>query len=170
MGPDFLRNQGGPQSGGPNNAGTATPATGQRSFLPRLSLTGGLGPVTGNGQQGQQRQQQGQQQQQEGIPDMGILKGLSTMTEAAKKNLTDLAVRFQASAATVGTGSRQVDSQGNPINRSAAKGKVQPLLGGHHLDDDEDDDVRRCFRLVSLFVALLPDDNGHCHFYFFFSG
>lgn len=64
-------------------------------------------------------------QQSEGIPDMGILKGLSSMGEAAKRSLTQLALQF----------SNSTSSNTNNRGSSETRGLVS-----YQGDDDDDDE------------------------------
>jgi len=92
---------------------------------------------------------------QEGIPDMGILKGLSQMGEAAKRNLSQMAVRFSSKnnssavapggraegMGVVGRGSRDtertrlVDAREDEDGDGEFVSLGSGTRGGHALDD-----------------------------------
>jgi hypothetical protein len=65
--------------------------------------------------------------QSEGIPDMGILKGLSSMGEAAKRSLTQLALQFS-------------NSTSNTTNRDRGSGETRGLVSAYQDGDDDDDE------------------------------
>jgi len=105
-------------------------------------------------QQGQgQGQQQQQQQQQEGIPDMGILKGLSSMSSAARSSLNQLALRFssfssasqqqqqqqQQQAGSVGTGEGRASIGGSGSSSSSVPEDARSLIRGGGDDDDDEE-------------------------------
>jgi len=85
---------------------------------------------------GGNRQQNQQSTQSEGIPDLGILKGLSTMSAAAKAKLSELAERFQNSSSSSGSSSLFNRNKVNISNERDRETEMRRLM-----DNDEDDEV-----------------------------
>lgn len=96
------------------------------------------------GQQGQQGGGGGGGHSQEGIPDMGILKGLSSMSEQARRSLSQLAMRFQQSNGSSGggngTGSHSSSNGGSSSSSSSSSSSQYAGLLGH-ADEEDDEEV-----------------------------
>ena len=83
------------------------------------------------------RMQNSQSQQPEGIPDMGILKGLSTMSAAAKAKLAELAERFQNSSSANNSGSGIFRNKVQVVSERERQTEMRRLMD----DNDEEDEV-----------------------------
>ena len=87
------------------------------------------------------RMQNTQSQQPEGIPDMGILKGLSTMSAAAKAKLSELAERFQnTSSGNSGSGNSSGSGFGFGRNKVQVVSERERQTEMRRLMDDNDED------------------------------
>lgn len=107
-----------------NPYGRNTRTTSQQHPHPQGSAAGNRAQ-----QQQQQQSQPHQQQQQEGIPDMGILKGLSEMGTEMRKQLNNLALRFN----TNNSNSNQ------PGGRRTEDLESVPLTSDAVYEEEEDD-------------------------------
>lgn len=83
------------------------------------------------------RMQNSQSQQPEGIPDMGILKGLSTMSAAAKAKLAELAERFQNSSTTNNSGSGIFRNKVQVVSERERQTEMRRLMDDNDEEDDE---------------------------------
>ena len=102
---------------------------------------------------------QNTQNHSEGIPDMGILKGLSTMSAAAKAKLAELAERFQSSnnsgSGGFGFGRNKVQTTGTERERQTEMRRL--------MDDDEEDDEVIDFGSSNSRGQHSLNDNGRVH-------
>jgi len=84
------------------------------------------------------RMQNSQSQQPEGIPDMGILKGLSTMSAAAKAKLSELAERFQNSSSSNSSGSSGIfRNKVQVVSERERQTEMRRLMDDNDEEDDE---------------------------------
>jgi hypothetical protein len=81
------------------------------------------------------------------LPDMGIVKGLSSMGEAAKRNLSSIAMRFTAAMEA------QNQSSNSASGRQVKESEMKPLVSGDGDDDDEDE--------IISFEDTAADGRGH---------
>lgn len=76
-----------------------------------------------------------------GGEDLGILKALSSMGSAAKKNLSSLAERFQGKNSTNNPNTQHVMQYGESAGESGTSREFKSLVGGNDDDDEEEDEV-----------------------------